>query len=138
MFAIIDTKGANKIAIYIPHQGADKTLPALAAMLEQNATFINAGWRDASVVKPEMTISLSNTFSADRGNEAPEIVINASQSVIDDSFVPFSPDVRISYKKVIDKKDQEISQLRLERDTAKMERDRLQDQIKALTSTEEA
>ena len=37
MFAVIETNGATHIAINIPMEGADRSLPALAAMLENEA-----------------------------------------------------------------------------------------------------
>lgn len=133
MFAIIKTNGANHIAIHIPHQGAEKTLPALAAMLEQNAVFIRKDWRNAELVKPEMTISLGNTFSLEGDSETPDIVVAESSAVIGDDFVNFTPDVKASYTKVIAGKDKEIERLRTELSMATMERDRLQDRINELS-----
>lgn len=129
MFAIINTKGANHIAIHIPHQGAEKTLPALAAMLEQNATFIQKGWREMTVVKPEMSISLGHSFNLEGDSETPDIVVAESGAVIGDDFVTYTPEVRASYAKVIAAKNKEIEQLKAERDMAKTERDRLQQRI---------
>lgn len=129
MFAVIKTNGASHIAIHIPHQGAEKTLPALAAMLEQNATFIQKGWREMTVVKPEMTISLGNSVSFEGDSETPDIVVAASSSVIGEDFVAYTPEVRASYAKVIAEKNKEIERLKAERDMAKTERDRLQDRI---------
>ena len=137
MFAIIKTNGANEIAIHIPHQGAEKTLPALAAMLEQNAVFIRKDWRNAELVKPEMTISLGNAFSLEGDSETPDIVVAESSAVIGDDFVNFTPDIKASYTKVIAGKDKEIERLKAERDMAKTERDRLQDRINELSAIEE-
>ena len=134
MFALIKTNGATEIAIHIPHQGAEKTLPALAAMLEQNATFINRGYYEANVVKPEMQIVLGNTYIID--GEKPTIEIAASGSVIGEDFVLDSPEVRISFKKAMESKDKDIERLRAELSMAKMERDRLQDQINAIANPE--
>lgn len=138
MFAIIDTKGANRIAIHIPHQGAEKTLPALAAMLEQNATFINKGWREASVVKPEMSISLGNSFSLEGDSETPDILIAESGAVISEDFELHTPEVRISYAKVVDCKNKEIDRLKVELASAKMARDQLQDRVNELSAASEA
>jgi len=132
MFALIKTNGATEIAIHIPHQGAEKTLPALAAMLEQNATFIDRGYYEANVVKPEMQIVLGNTYIMD--GEKPTIEIAASGSVIGEDFVLDSPEVRVSFKKAIDGKDKEIERLRAELSMAKMERDRLQDRINEIAN----
>lgn len=136
MFAIIDTNGANRIAIHIPHQGSEKTLPALAAMLEQNATFIRKDWRSAEVVKPEMTIVLGNTFKTEGDSETPEIAVCESSAVIGDDFVNYSPEVRISHAKVIDAKNKEIERLRIELSATKMERDQIKDQLTAVIQAE--
>lgn len=132
MFALIKTNGATEIAIHVPHQGAEKTLPALAAMLEQNATFINRGYYEANVVKPEMQIVLGNTYIMD--GEKPTIEIAASGSVIGEDFVLDSPEVRISFKKAMESKDKDIERLRAELSMAKMERDRLQDRINEIAN----
>lgn len=136
MFAIIKTNGANEIAIHIPHQGAEKTLPALAAMLEQNATFINRSYYEATVVKPEMQIVLGNTYIVD--SEKPTIEIAVSGSVIGDDFVTDAPEVRVSFKKLVDGKDKEIERLRSELSFAKTERDRLQERINELADQDAA
>lgn len=133
MFAIIKTNGANEIAIHIPHHGAEKTLPALAAMLEQNATFINRGYYEASVVNPEMQIVLGNTYIVD--GDKPTIEIAASGSVIGEDFFADTPEVRVSFKKVIESKDKEIERLRTELSMAKMERDNLQERVNGLLET---
>lgn len=133
MFAIIKTNGANEIAIHIPHHGAEKTLPALAAMLEQNATFINRGYYEASVVNPEMHIVLGNTYIVD--GDKPTIEIAASGSVIGEDFFADTPEVRVSFKKVIESKDKEIERLRTELSMAKMERDNLQERVNGLLET---
>lgn len=62
MFALIETNGATHIAIHVPHEGSDKTLPALAAMLEVNAVFLHAGYQESTAVKPKMTIVLGGSF----------------------------------------------------------------------------
>ena len=40
MFALIKTNSATEIAIYIPRDGADKSISSLVGMLEENAVFL--------------------------------------------------------------------------------------------------
>lgn len=134
MFAVIKTNGANEIVIHIPHQGAEKTLPALAAMLEQNATFINRAYYEATIIKPEMSIILGDVYVVD--SDKPTISVAASGSVIGGDFVLDTPEVRISFKKIIEGKDKDIERLRTELSMAKIERDRLQEQINAIANPE--
>jgi len=89
---------------------------------------------EASVVKPEMQIVLGNTYIVD--SEKPTIEISVSGSVIGEDFVTDTPEVRVSFKKVIESKEKEIERLRTELSMAKMERDRLQDSINAMSSDE--
>lgn len=122
MFAIIETNGANHIAIHIPKEGADKSLPALAAMLEHNATFINKGWREISVVRPTMSITLGDKIDVD-SDDAGELLIKASPEVVSDDFVIATPDVFVSNKKAIAKKQEEIDRLRSELQSVKYQLD---------------
>lgn len=132
MFALIETNGASHIAIHIPHQGADKSLPALAAMLETNATFIAKGWRELSVRKPRMTISLGDRISVE-DSETGELVVAESGAVIGQEFEIASPALFASNAKVLQKLRDEVEALRKERDYLKSDKTRLEDQIKALT-----
>ncbi len=84
MFALIETKGASHIAINIPHESADKTIPALAGMLESNAVFICMGYNTLETRVPEVSIQLLGT-----------------------------PEVLVSNKRRIEEKDKEIKRLRL-------------------------
>ena len=131
MFAIIETNGASHIAIHVPHDGADKTLPALAAMLENNAVFIRKSWRELSVAKPNMSIILGDEFSAE-DTETAELVISANGGVIGDDFVIASPDVFVSNKKAIDRKDAEISRLNKELSHTKAQLDMLRETVAAV------
>jgi len=112
MYAVIDTKGADKICIHIPHKGSEKSLPALAAMLENNAVFLKTGYYDATVVKAEMSIILGDTFDA--GTEKPAIVIASNGVVLSDDFEIEAPEVRTSYKKIIEEKEKKIETLSTE------------------------
>ena len=117
MLLIVDTKGANHIAINVPLDGADKSLPAIAAMFEQNAVFINKQWREASVVKPEISITLGNEFIIENSDE--NIAVTVNGAVLTDEFVIRTPDVLISNKKAIEQRDSRIKALELELAVAK-------------------
>jgi hypothetical protein len=113
MFALIETNGATHIAIHVPHQGADKTLPALAAMLEQNATFINKGWRELSLRKASMSIVLGDSITVEDGEEG-ALAIAASGAVIGDDFERATPDVFLANKKQMQKLRDDIEKQRTE------------------------
>jgi hypothetical protein len=137
MFALIETKSATHIAINIPHEGADKSLPALARMLEQNAVFIERGYRSLQTCVPKMSIHLGDQLLLDNSDEVLAITIPSSTSVLDDSFVKETPEVHISYKKAIDAKDEAIQRLRTELAHTKQQLQDLQDRINAAAETEE-
>lgn len=114
MFALIDAKNATHIAINIPQQGADKAIPALVGMLENNAVFIRKGYGTLETCAPEMSIQLGDKVFLDSYDTELAIVVPDSTSILDDSFVQETPAVRISNKKAIEKKDAEITRLRTE------------------------
>jgi hypothetical protein len=114
MFALIDTNGATHIAINIPHEGADKTIPALVGMLEKNAVFVHRSYNRLETRVPEMSIQLGDLLPLDKHDAELVIVIPSSTSVIDDSFVNETPEVKISNKKAIERKDREIQRLATE------------------------
>ena len=133
MFAKIKTNGASEIIINIPLDGAEKSLPALAAMLEQNAIFIQRGYRDIKQVHPDTTFHLGDSIKAEEGSEA-EVIITIPQStkVLDDSFMIASPEAFISCAKAIAKRDEEIQKVKTENTFYKSENERLKEQLKAL------
>jgi hypothetical protein len=114
MFALIETKGATHIAINIPHDGADKTIPALVGMLENNAVFVSKGYCTLETRKPEMSIQLGDRIVIDNSDEELVIQIPGSASVLGDSFVTETPEVLISNRKAIERKDKEIERLATE------------------------
>jgi hypothetical protein len=114
MFAFIDIKSATHIAIHIPHQDADKTIPSLVGMLENNAVFIRKGYGTLETCVPEMSIKLGNKVSVDNSETELAVVIPDSTSILDHSFVQETPEVRISNSKAIERKDAEIARLRTE------------------------
>jgi hypothetical protein len=132
MFVLIDTKGANHIAINVPHEGADKTLPALAAMFEQNAVFINKSYGSIETVTPAMSIQLGNRVEFESyGQELAVLPVPKDGNVIDESFVLATPEVYVSYKKALKQKDTEIERLRTELAHTKQQLQDLQDRINA-------
>ena len=114
MFALIETKGATHIAINIPHDGADKTIPSLVGMLENNAVFVSKGYNTIETRVPEMSIQLGNKISLENSETELAIFIPGSTNILDDSFVQETPEVRVSNAKGIKKKDDEIVRLRTE------------------------
>jgi hypothetical protein len=130
MFALIDTNGATHIAINIPPDGADKTIPALVGMLENNAVFVNRHYSGIETRVPEMSIQLGDKLSFESSNEEMVIVIPSKTNVLDDSFVMEAPEVRISNMKAIQAKDGEIKRLRNELEHTKHRLQCLQDEIR--------
>jgi hypothetical protein len=138
MFAFIDTKNATHIAINIPQQDADKTIPALVGMLENNAVFIRKGYSTLETCAPEMSIQLGDKVSLENSETELAIVIPGSTSILDDSFVQETPEVRISNGKAIEKKDAEIARLRTELAHVKQRLSDLSDAMQAKAEGEEA
>jgi hypothetical protein len=136
MFALIETNNATHIAIHIPAEKAHESMPALARMLEQNATFIKQSWREMEVVKPAMSIVLGNSYDVkDSDGESLKVVERAE--VIGDEFVADSPDVFRSNKTYREKKEAEIATQRREIDSLKLQVEKLQAALEAATAPEE-
>lgn len=135
MFVSIDTKGANHIVIHIPHEGADKSLPAIARMLEQNAVFIQKSWNSASLVKPEMSIVLGDKFEMDKDGDE-QIVVKESTAVLPADFVAATPDVFVSNAKAAKKATEDSQRLRTEVSHLKDQIESLKAQLQELAPTE--
>lgn len=135
MFAIIQTNGATHIAIHVPHAGADRSLPALAAMLEQNTTFIQQGYQELKTVKPSMSISLGNEYRCE--NYDLELAVVESGAVIGDEFQIATPEVFASNAKALKRKEEEISRLRTELSFTKSQLEAANAQVRALTELED-
>lgn len=136
MFAVIETNGASQIVIYVPHEGADRTLPALARMLEQNATFIRAGYQEMAIVKPTMSITLGNSYKLQHSEE--ELAIAESGVVLGDDFANASPEAFVSNALARKKAGEESQRLRTELSFTKDELSRLRTQLAELTAGEQA
>jgi hypothetical protein len=126
MFALIETNQATHIAIHIPHDGADKSLPALAAMLEQNAVFIRSNYLETIKVKPNMTIHLKDTVEICGKEIEVAIVVPASRQTLGDDFVLATSEAYISNKKTLEQRDEKISKLTSEVAFLKASLERLQ------------
>jgi hypothetical protein len=137
MFAFIETNNATHIAIAIPLEGADKTIPALVAMLENNAVFVQKGYDTLETRKPKMTIELDSEIEVKGRESTLSIRIPGSTSVIDDSFVLETPEVRISNQKALAQKDAEISRLRTELAHVKQQFTDLQERINAAAESDD-
>jgi hypothetical protein len=137
MFALIETKGATHIAIHIPAERAHESLPAIARMLEKNATFIEQSWREQKTVKPVMTISLGDEFEISN-SDGEVLKIASDANVIGEEFIAESLGVFASNKEYRAKKEAEIAGLRREIDSLKLQNEKLQSALSAATSQEEA
>jgi hypothetical protein len=125
MYALIETKNATHIAIHIPAERANESLPAIARMLETNAVFIKKSWREMETVKASMTIVLGDTYDVD-DNEGEALKIISSNDVIGDEFVAESPEVFRSNKAYRDKKEAELKEKCREIDSLKLQVEKLQ------------
>jgi len=134
MFALINTKGATHIAISIPKEGADKAIPALVGMLERNAVFIQKGYSTLGTCIADMSIQLGDKIALDNSDSELIVLAPSSTEILDESFVHESPEVLVSNRKAIEKKDAEIQRLRLELAHVKQQ---IQDLKGAIAATEE-
>jgi len=134
MFALIKTNGATHIAISIPLEGADKTIPALVGMLENNATFVNQGYNTIRTVEPQMSIELKDSISMANSDEE-LLIIKKNNYIISEPFFEIdSPAVLISNKKGIERRDSEIKRLNTELAHVKQQLDDLRDAIEEAAS----
>jgi len=134
MFALISTNGATHIAISIPLEGAEKTIPALVGMLENNATFINQSYSTIRTVKPQMSIELKDSISMVNSDEE-LLIIKKNNHIISEPFFEIdSPAVLISNKKGIEKRDSEIKRLNTELAHVKQQLDDLRNAIEEAAS----
>lgn len=123
MYVNINTNGATNILINIPHQGSDKSLPAMASMLEKNAVFICSGYNEIKIVEPEMTIELKDCIKFEAGSydKKQSIIIKPEDSgaIINDDFVPATNEVFVSNKKAMEMFSEKNETLRKELDFLK-------------------
>lgn len=129
MFALIDLDDATHMAINVPLEGADKTLPALLGMLEQNTVLVRKRYQSLEQRKGSMSIQLGNTLSVDSGTEQLLIVVPNSDAIIDDHFQFATPELFVSNKKGLEQRDDEIKRLRTELAHVKQQLDDLKETI---------
>ena len=134
MFVSIETNGASHIVIHVPHEGSEKSLPAIARMLEQNTTFIRSDYSSIALVKPSMNISLSGVFTHERQEEV--FAIKESSAVIGDDFVNATPDVLVSNSKGMKREKDENSRLRTELSFVKQQLAAAKEQLDAIVDAE--
>lgn len=99
MFVVVDTNGANQIIINVPLEGAEKSLPTLAKMLENNAVFICKGWNEFSLKEATMHIHLGDTY---RMEHEQELVVTTATKDVPEDFNIAAPEVMVSNKKALD------------------------------------
>ncbi len=136
MFAIIETKGATHIAIHVPHQGAEKSLPALAAMLEKSTVCLKNSYSEAELVRPDMSITLGDTYRVDGYDK--EFVIAGSGAQLLEGFEFATPETMVSFAKGIKRRDEENTRLKTELSYTKQELERLKTKVQELSETQEA
>ena len=136
MYALIETNGASHIAIHIPHEGAEKSLPAIAGMLENNATFFRNDYQGFTAVTPSMSIMLGDTYTNDGNNET--LMIKQGGQILDESFVIATPDVSVSNKKGIERERNENTRIRTELIFVKQQLATAQQQFETLTAIKSA
>jgi hypothetical protein len=134
MFAYIKTNGATHIAIHIPQEGANKSLPALVGMLERNAVFINSGCSMLETVVPETTIKLGDTITTEHSNSELLIVVPESKQIIDDGFVLAEPSVYASNRVAAEKASKRIGDLQTELAHVKTQLERAKESLAALSN----
>ena len=137
MFALIKTNNASHIAIHIPTDTAAESLPQLVKMLENNAVFIHQSWNETNIVRPEITITLGETYYTEK--DGIELHITPKDYVIDTTFEIATPEVLTSNRKMLSKKDAEINKLRTEVSHLKNALENAQhtiDELRAFTEAE--
>jgi sensor histidine kinase regulating citrate/malate metabolism len=134
MFAQIETNGATHIIIHVPHVGAERSLPALAAMLEQNAIFLQNGYSDRKIVEPKMSVMLGDRVDMDMRDDSVVIKVPDSGAVLDDSFVIAQPQVFVSNAKAIKERDERYQRINTELSFVKSELARYKEMVEKLTT----
>jgi hypothetical protein len=111
MFIQVELKNSQKILISVPAAGAEKSLPQIIKLFENNAIFLE-GYNEFKQYKPEITITLGSTYEH-KSYGQDNLVISAPDSfdTIDESFLIATPELYISNKADLAKKDAEIAKL---------------------------
>jgi len=109
MLAVIDLKNATHLIINIPLEGSDKSLPALARMLENNCVAVQEGWSSAEIVQPSTTIQLGNNWSSTR-NSGIVMTVGTSPDVLTEDMIPYSPEIYVSMKDKVANLEKRLSE----------------------------
>jgi hypothetical protein len=83
-------------------------------MLECNAVFIQKGYSTLETRTADMSIQLGDKITLDNSDSELIVLMPSSTEILDESFVHESPEVLVSNRKAIEKKDAEIQRLRTE------------------------
>jgi hypothetical protein len=132
MFALIDTKGATHIAIHVPNEGADKSLPALIGMLEKNSTFIKNTYSSLETVTPTTNITLGDKVTCDNSYCDMIVTVPESDQVVGEGFVLADTAVYVSNAKARERADNENSKLRKELEFLKAKLQEMESTIASL------
>ena len=135
MFVEIETNGASHIVIAVPGDMAAKSLPTLAAMLEQNAVFVAKGWQDMKTVKASMRITLGEKLALDN-NDGQEMLVAMKGEVIGEEFELATPEVFASNAKKVARLDELIKKLTAQLSLANSEMQAMRERIAALAGEE--
>ena len=114
MFAKIDLKGAQAIAICIPADASASAMPALIRMFEDNAVFIANSYADKQIVKPEITFFCFDELEIARNEDTIKIQTKDPASVPGDEWQLATPDVFVSNKKKVIALEEYISRCKTE------------------------
>ncbi len=131
MLMIIDLNGATHLAINVPSKDSATMLPSLVSLCENNLTAVEVGWNESKIVKPKITVELTSVFQTSR-NET-EIVIKTEESIaVSEDFTALTPEVFISAKEALARKETEVTRLRRELDALKLENEGLREDVESL------
>jgi hypothetical protein len=109
MLAVIDLNNATHLIINIPLEGSDKSLPALARMLENNCVAVQEGWNSTEIVQPSTTIQLGNNWSSTRNTDI-VMTIGAAPDVLTEDMIPYSPEIYVSMKDKVANLEKRLSE----------------------------
>lgn len=138
MFALIDTKNATHIAIYIPSdENCSESLSQLSLMFEHNATFYKSHWRSFELVKPQITITLGDKHEFDSSDEDTQVVVAKSNYVLDKNFSVDTVEVKASHEKARKAFEAKTERLRKEISSLKYENEKLQEKLENRLEQEE-
>jgi hypothetical protein len=138
MFAEIKTNGAHTIVIAIPREGADKTLPALARMLENNAVFFSSpSWRDNNIVQPNMTIHLGDSYQFENRDEKFLVQLQDCAAIISEDWQAATPNVLVSNREAIDKLEKRLEERNNQVQLLKLQLDEANEKLQAMQAEQE-